>query len=244
MSENSAPFVFQEPVSLADEDAVKELLVGTVLQLWGTVNNLTRIRPTKRDRYRVTLFGSARTKPGTYVYEEVKRVSAILADLGCDVVTGGGPGLMQAANEGAASVGANGQDRSLGIRIGLPFEQAANPHVGQLFEHQTFFSRLHHFILISDAFVVAPGGIGTVLEAVMVWQLLQVRHLYDTPLILVGEMWKGLLDWAQREMSAFDPPMASEQDFAIPTYVETGDEVMEILKGHLEEWKKKHANET
>src|SRR6516162_3157442 len=87
------------PVSLADEDAVKQVLVDTVFGLWDIVNNLARLKPTKRERYRVTIFGSARAKPGTYAYDEVKRVAAALAEMGCDVITGGGPGLMQAANE-------------------------------------------------------------------------------------------------------------------------------------------------
>ena len=90
-------------VSLADEDAVKEVLVDSVLSLWDAVNGLTRLQPSRRDRYCVTIFGSARLKPGSFGYEETKRVAAALARMGCDIVTGGGPGLMQAANEGAAS---------------------------------------------------------------------------------------------------------------------------------------------
>src|SRR5262245_29993159 len=77
-----------QTVSLSDEDAVKQILVSTVFGLWDIVNNLTRLRPSKRDRYRVTIFGSARAQPGTYVYDEVKRVAAALADMGCDIVTG------------------------------------------------------------------------------------------------------------------------------------------------------------
>src|SRR5215211_2263289 len=131
-----------QSVSLADEDAVKQVLVSTVFGLWDIVNNLTRLRPSKRERYRVTIFGSARAKPGTFVYDEVKRVAAALAEMGCDVITGGGPGLMQAANEGATAVGAAQRSRSVGIRVELPFEQDVNPFVGQAFEHKTFFSRL------------------------------------------------------------------------------------------------------
>src|SRR6201993_1262760 len=89
-------------VSLADEEAVKQVLVSTVFGLWDIVNNLTRLKPSKKGRYRVTIFGSARAKPGSFVYEEVKRVAAALAAMDCDIITGGGPGLMQAANEGAA----------------------------------------------------------------------------------------------------------------------------------------------
>ena len=187
-------------VSLADEEAVKQILVSTVFGLWDIVNNLTRLRPSKRERYRVTIFGSARAKPGTFVYDEVKRVAAALADMGCDIITGGGPGLMQAANEGAAAANAPERNRSVGIRVDLPFEQEVNPFVEQAFEHKTFFTRLHHFVLTSDAFVVAPGGIGTVLELMMIWQLLQVRHVHDTPLILVGKMWAELVDWARTHL--------------------------------------------
>jgi hypothetical protein len=145
-----------DTVSLADEDAVRQVLADSVLGLWDVVNSLTRLRPSRRDRYRVTIFGSARVKAGSFGYEETKRVAAVLAALGCDIITGGGPGLMQAANEGAAAGG--GQARSVGIRVDLPFEQEVNAFVGQAFEHRTFFTRLHQFVLTSDAFVVAPGG--------------------------------------------------------------------------------------
>src|SRR4030095_13795720 len=149
-------------VSLADEEGVKQVLVDSVLGLWDVVNNLTRLQPTRRERYRVTIFGSARAKPGTFAYEETKRVATALTAMDCDIITGGGPGLMQAANEGAGSAGE--REKSLGIRVDLPFEQEVNSFVGLAFEHRTFFTRLHHFVLASDAFIVAPGGIGTVLE--------------------------------------------------------------------------------
>lgn len=188
----------QALVSLADEEAVKKVLATSIMGLWQVVNTLTRLRPSKRERYRVAIFGSARAEPGTFVYDEVKRLSAAFAGLGCDIVTGGGPGLMQAANEGATSVGA---PESIGIRIELPFEQDVNPFVSHAFEHGTFFTRLQHFVIASDAFIVVPGGIGTVLETLMVWQLLQVRHVHDVPLILVGKMWRGLVDWSARRCS-------------------------------------------
>src|SRR5262245_58954794 len=155
-----------DAVRLADEEAVKQILVDSILGLWNVVNNLTRLRPSKRERYRVTIFGSARARARTFPYDETKRVASALADMGCDVVTGGGPGLMQAANEGAASSAKPGH--SVGIRVELPFEQDVNPFVELAFEHRTFFTRLHHFVLASDAFVLAPGGIGTVLETMMI----------------------------------------------------------------------------
>jgi len=115
--------------------------------------------------------------------EGVKRMAGELAAMGCDIVTGGGPGLLQAANEGATERGAPERVQYVSIRVQLPFEQQINPFVEQVFEHQTFFTRLHHFVLLSDAFIVAPGSIGTVPESTMIWQLLQVRHLHDVPLI-------------------------------------------------------------
>lgn len=223
-------------VSLADEEAVKQILVSSIFGLWDIVNTLTRLRPSKRERYRVTIFGSARAKPGTYVYDEVKRVAAALAELGCDIITGGGPGLMQAANEGAASVGAPERNRSVGIRVELPFEQEVNPFVEQAFEHKTFFTRLHHFVLTSDAFVVAPGGIGTVLETMMIWQLLQVRHVRDTPLILVGPMWADLVDWARKHLTRPEMPLANPEDMTIPRCVKNADEAIAEIRLHHATW--------
>jgi uncharacterized protein (TIGR00730 family) len=223
-------------VSLADEDAVRDLLKSTILDLWKVVNTLTRLRPSKHERYRVAIFGSARAQPGTFVYDEVKRAAAAFAALGCDIVTGGGPGLMQAANEGANAAGAPG---SVGIRVELPFEQDVNPFVMQAFEHETFFTRLHHFVIASDAFVVVPGGIGTVLEMLMIWQLLQVRHVDKVPLILVGKMWRGLVDWARTSM--LDPrlALASPQDFDIPTCVDTADEAIALIRDLHKGWQAK-----
>jgi len=214
------------PVSLSDEAQVKQILVDSVLGLWDVVNNLTRLKPTARDRYRVTIFGSARIRPGTFGYEETKRVAAALADMDCEIITGGGPGLMQAANEGAASR----SGASYGIRVDLPFEQDVNAFVTEAFEHRTFFTRLHQFVLASDAFVVAPGGIGTVLEMTLIWQLLQVNHLRQTPLILVGQMWPGLVQWARESMLTTDPPLANAADLDIPRCVASADEAIAIIR--------------
>jgi uncharacterized protein (TIGR00730 family) len=229
-------------VSLADEEAVKEILVSTVFGLWEIVNNLTRLKPSKKESYRVTIFGSARAKPGTFAYEEVKRVAAALAEMGCDIITGGGPGLMQAANEGAASVKAPERSHSVGIRVELPFEQEVNPFVEQAFEHKTFFSRLHHFVLTSDAFVVSPGGIGTVLELMLIWQLLQVKHVRDTPLILVGNMWAELVDWAKKNLLKPEVNLANPEDLDIPRCVKTADEAIALLREHHTKWLRENKN--
>jgi uncharacterized protein (TIGR00730 family) len=183
----------------------------------------------------VTIFGSARIRPGTYGYEETKRAAAALAGMGCDIITGGGPGLMQAANEGAAMEPQRAT--SMGIRVELPFEQEVNAFVTEAFEHRTFFTRLHQFVLASDAFIVAPGGIGTVLEAMLIWQLLQVRHLErQTPFIFVGKMWPGLVEWARSSMLAADPPLANAEDMAIPHCVMTADEAIALIRDHHQAW--------
>jgi uncharacterized protein (TIGR00730 family) len=234
MSKNGSSSENTNVVSLADEERVKQVLVNSILGLWDVVNNLTRLQPSRRERYRVTIFGSARVKPGTFGYEETKRVAAALAEMGCDIITGGGPGLMQAANEGAAA--APDRARSFGIRVDLPFEQEVNSFVTQAFEHRTFFTRLHQFVLASDAFVVAPGGIGTVLETMMIWQLLQVRHLEDTPLMLVGKMWPGLIEWARGSMLTADAPLANPEDMTIPRCVANADEAITLIRAHHQLW--------
>jgi uncharacterized protein (TIGR00730 family) len=223
-------------ISLGDEEAVKQLLTGTVFDLWKIVNNLTKLRPTRHESYRVTIFGSARAKPGTPVYMETRRIAKALTEIGCDIITGGGPGLMQAANEGASEADPGDANKSIGIRIALPFEQSVNPFVEQAFEHETFFTRLHHFVLASDAFIVAPGGIGTVLEAMMIWQLLQVRHLEHTPFLMVGQMWPGLVDWARQTMLAFEPPLANAEDFQLPRCFPTADEAVAVIREHHSRW--------
>jgi uncharacterized protein (TIGR00730 family) len=160
-----------------------------------------------------------------------------LSKLGCRIVTGGGPGLMQAANEGAFQADPANKAGSVGIRVELPFEQNANSYVGDAYLHKTFFSRLHHFMLVSDAFIVMPGGIGTLLEAAMVWQLLQVKKLYNTPLVLVGPMWSELVDWAKKNMVDGLAPLASAVDLTIPRCVPTVDDAIELVKADKACWK-------
>lgn len=162
MTERSDPAT-SELVSLGDEQQVLDIVTSTTFKLWEAVNTLTRLRPTKRARYRVTIFGSARVPRDHWVYQAVRDLAAELARMDCVVVTGGGPGLMQAANEGVHVANPAASEGSLGIRVDLPFEQDVNAFVTEAFEHGTFFTRLHHFVLLSDAFVVVPGGIGTVL---------------------------------------------------------------------------------
>jgi uncharacterized protein (TIGR00730 family) len=223
-------------VKLSDEDAAVALLERAVTGLWEVVNDLTRFRRTTRQNYRVTIFGSARIKPGTPEYEGAKKLAADLTTMGCDILTGGGPGMMQAANEGAHSVNQSGYRRSVGINIELPFEQSVNPFVEQAFTHRTFFSRLHHFMIASDAFIVTPGGIGSLLELSLAWQLLQVRHLYNTPLILIGKMWADLVHWARRAMLADGHELANLKDFDIPRCVNTVEDAVALVRENRNAW--------
>jgi uncharacterized protein (TIGR00730 family) len=226
-----------ELVSLGDEQQVLEVVTSTAYKLWDAVNTLTRLRPTKRSRYRVTIFGSARVASDHWVYEAVRDLATELARLDCVIVTGGGPGLMKAANEGVHLANPTGEG-SVGIRVDLPFEQEANAFVTEAFEHGTFFTRLHHFVLMSDAFVVVPGGIGTVLETMMVWQLLQVQKLQNTPLILAGQMYAELVAWCAKHMLRPDVPLASPADMTIPVCVEDGPAILRIIREHHAEWVK------
>jgi uncharacterized protein (TIGR00730 family) len=208
------------------------LLEQALLALWSAANTLARIRPDD-GRYRVTIFGSARIDAGDRLYADVRSLAERLSALGCDIVTGGGPGLMEAANEGAQLGDPDDLTRSVGIRVALPFEHGANPFVERVYTHQTFFTRLHHFVRVSNAFVVMPGGLGTTLELVMVWQLLQVRHLGEVPLILVGEMWRELVDWAGRWMVSGPTGFATAEDMALPICVGSVDEAAAVIEQHM-----------
>jgi uncharacterized protein (TIGR00730 family) len=225
---------------VCDNAQTTEVIEQALGNLWAVANNLSRIKPADSDAYRVSVFGSARIKPGQALYEEVKRLTKRLAENGCDIVTGGGPGLMQAANEGAQLGDPEDKVRSIGIRIELPFEQGANPFVEQLYSHQTFYTRLHQFVRLSHSFVVVGGGIGTTLEMLLVWQLLQVRHI-DLPFILVGSMWRELVEWGQKHMLSHDPPLANGEDFDVPHCVDTVDEAIALLEPHIERFKSERS---
>jgi uncharacterized protein (TIGR00730 family) len=225
-----------DSISLGDEAQVVAALRESVQGLWEVVNNLTRLRPTKRPGFRVTIFGSARIPSDHWVYATVRDLAAELARVGCGIVTGSGPGLMQAANEGAAFAGPEAHGRSIGIRVHLPFEQEVNAFVGEAYAHRTFFSRLHHFVLVSDAFVVVPGGIGTVLELAMISQLPQVRKLNRTPLILIGRMWADFVAWGRQYLLRPEFPLASPEDLAIPHCVDTAEQAIVLIRECHQEW--------
>lgn len=233
LPDDDGSIVLDGPANEAAYQVVRE----SMLKLWDVVDSLYKLRPRRSDRYHVTIFGSARIAPGTELYEGVRKLARELVQMGCDIVTGGGPGLMQAANAGAIESGPHGREQSIGIRVDLGIEQGANAFVGQIYQHRTFFSRLHHFVMLSNAFVVVPGGIGTTLETMMIWQLLQVRKLYDTPLVLVGPMWVDLVNWASSHM--IDRPgtkLADAVDMLIPRCVADVEEAVALIRDHHALW--------
>jgi uncharacterized protein (TIGR00730 family) len=211
------------------------ILDKAIYQLWETINDLDQIQPERVEHYRVSIFGSSRIRRGDPIYEEVKKLSFELAKMGIDIVTGGGPGLMEAANSGAVEGQIESKARSFGLAIHLPNEEGANPFVDKVFRHRTFFSRLHHFVRLSSAFIVMPGGIGTALELFMVWQLLQVKHMKEHPLILVGTMWPGLIDWIRGTM--VERGLCSPTDLDVVKVVASSEEAIPIIAASFEQYK-------
>lgn len=143
----------------------------------------------------VTIFGSARTKPGSRYYEMARGMGAACARLGFTVISGGGPGIMQAANQGAFEVGG----RSIGVNIELPFEQSLNPYVQGSVTMRYFFTRKVVLIKYSYAFIVLPGGAGTLDEMFETMTLIQTGKLKVFPIVLMGkDYWQPLMDFVYR----------------------------------------------
>ena len=195
--------------------------------LYTAISWLDQHAPMERRYFRVALFGSSRIQRDDAIYQEVRELARRLSHMGCDIVTGGGPGLMTAANEGARDGAYRYHTRSFGLTILLPMEEQPNPFLDEVAHHKTFFSRLHQFIRLSHAYVMVDGGIGTTLEALMVWQLLQVGLLEARPLVFVGPMWKGLRAWVEEQIVARG--LASPRDLELVHWVDTMDDALEIV---------------
>lgn len=227
-----------ETPALSPEDSRRmyKAMERSLRELWGVVDGLAAVMPPRPTYYRVTIFGSSRMHAGDELYLEVRRLAQELASMGCDIITGGGPGLMQAANEGELLGDVSNRTYSIGLNVDLPHEQAPNPFIEKLYHHGTFFSRLHHFVQLSSAFVVMRGGIGTTLEALMVWQLCQVGHLKRRPLIMVGQMWRDLVDWGRLHWIGSEGDLADPEDLSIPLCVDTVDEAVALIRSNLDEW--------
>ena len=177
----------------------------------------------------VAVFGSARSKPGTEEYEMARAMGFALAKAGYDVVTGGGPGDMEAANKGALEAGGH----SVGLCIELPHEKGANPYLTHTISFKYFFVRKVMFVKHSRAFVVMPGGFGTLDELFEAVTLVQTKKIEPFPIVLAGPRahWQGLLDWINGSLVARGK--VSESDVDILQLAETPEAVLEILKNHV-----------
>ena len=169
----------------------------------------------------VAIFGSSRSLPGTPAYERAQAIAAILGKNGYSIITGGGPGVMEASNKGATEAGTT----SVGLNIELPLEQKPNIYANKLLNFRYFFVRKVMFVKYSIAFVILPGGFGTLDELFEAITLIQTRKIKPFPVILVGkEYWKGLLDWISGTL--LREKMIAAEDLDIIKSVDTPEEVL------------------
>lgn len=172
----------------------------------------------------VAIFGSARVPPGHPQYNAVRRTAELIAREGYAVITGGGPGLMEAANRGAKD--ADGV--SIGCNIELPFEQGTNAWVDVAIDFRYFFVRKMMFVKYAEAFVIFPGGFGTLDELYEALTLIQTRKIHNFPVILFGsEYWKGMLDWIREVM--LEEGKISPADLDIMYVTDSPEEVVERI---------------
>lgn len=218
------------------EKTVRKFLSKKIGQLNNIVADLDKlVTEIGSDYFRVSIFGSARIKPETYEYKQVYELAKKLVKNKVDIVTGGGPGLMEAANLGAKDV--KSKSKSFGLHIDLPFETSPNEHLDITYHHKRFSSRLDEFMRISHAVIVTPGGIGTVLELLYTWQLIQVNHISKRPVILLGDMWNGLIEWMKSE--PLRKCLIDGSDFDHIKVVQNIDDVVILLKPLINDFYKK-----
>ena len=180
----------------------------------------------------VSIFGSARTKPDHPYYKLAEEVAFKLTQNGYGVITGGGPGIMEAGNKGAH----RGKGTSVGLNIDLPFEQHDNPWIdqGKSLDFDYFFVRKVMFVKYSQGFVVMPGGFGTLDELFEAITLIQTHKIEKFPIILVGtDFWQGLIEWIKTTLVSFGN--ISPKDLDLIHLVDTEDEVIDILDAFYKE---------
>ena len=174
----------------------------------------------------VSIFGSARNKPGDPYYELAVEVAKSVAEAGYGIITGGGPGIMEAGNKGAHSAGGT----SVGLNIDLPFEQHDNPYIDadKNMDFDYFFVRKVMFVKYSQGFVVMPGGFGTLDELFEAITLIQTNKIHKFPIILVGsQFWSGLMDWVKNTM--LEAGNISPKDLDLIQTVDSASEVVNII---------------
>ena len=181
-----------------------------------------------KKRFYVAIFGSARIEPGDLNWYLIYDLAKGLAEEGIDLVTGGGPGLMDAASVGHHAGDVSRKALSIGLQIKLPKEQRDSDHLDIKKEFTRFSARLDNFIELADVVVVAPGGVGTLLELFYTWQLLQVNMIQDIPIILLGNMWKDFIRWIKKW--PLKNRFLKQEDVDLLTVVDTYEEALDIIK--------------
>lgn len=190
-------------------------------------------RELKKRDFRVTIFGSSRMKNKDPEYKQVYQLAKMVGHKGIDLVTGGGAGIMEAASSGHKDGSHKTKAHTIGLNIKLPHEQRINDYVDIKKEFTRFSERLDNFMLLSNAIVVAHGGIGTTLELFYAWQLMQVKHICHIPIILLGKQWKGLIKWLKNE--PLRRGFFSKEDLELLFVVKNSEEAMKIIdKAYLE----------
>ncbi len=182
----------------------------------------------------VSIFGSARTKPDNKYYQLAERIAKKITESGYGVITGGGPGIMEAGNKGAHLAGGT----SVGLNIALPFEQHDNPYIDsdKSIDFDYFFVRKVMFVKYSQGFVVMPGGFGTLDELFEALTLIQTNKIDSFPIILVGtEFWSGLFDWIKTTLAEMSRNISPE-DINLLHLVDTEEEVLQILDSFYGEY--------
>ena len=183
------------------------------------VDNLHDVGPA------VTIFGSARTKPDDPVYKKAEEIAALFAKNNFAVITGGGGGVMEAANKGAAKAGGT----SVGLNIVLPFEQKPNKYSNINLDFNYFFIRKVMFIKYAFAYIIMPGGFGTLDELFEAVTLVQTRRIKPFPIILVdSDYWSGLKDWIKSRL--FEKNRISPEDFDILQVIDDPEEIVNFVK--------------
>jgi uncharacterized protein (TIGR00730 family) len=178
----------------------------------------------------ISIFGSARTTPEDKYSKEATKLSKLIVENGYGVITGGGPGIMEAGNLGAKEA----KGVSVGLKIELPFEASANEYIDKLVSCRYFFTRKVFFLKYSQAFVAFPGGYGTLDELFETLTLVQTGHMRSVPIILVGkEYWKGMISWIKKTM--LTDGKISPEDLNMFKLVDTAEEAMAYLNKKIDE---------
>jgi len=191
--------------------------------------------------FKVAIFGSSRIKQNDKIYKDVKFLAKMLGERGIDIITGGGPGLMKAAGKGHKLGRKNNKKtHTIGLAIRLAKKQKTNEYVDVVKKFSRFSNRLDNFMVLSNAIVVAPGGIGTMLEFFYSWQLIQVKQICNVPVILLGEQWKDLVKWIKKY--PLKSKFLGKRDFELLFVAKNCDQVIEIIDKANNDYKKGGKN--